>query len=224
MPARKLTDLTYGSWMTLGDPYRLAGRTLVDCLCHCGTRRAVDVYSLRKGLSVSCGCSATAELRKRSRKHGAAGTTEYNIWQAMRQRCGNPNNAAYRIYGGAGIKVCTRWQGSFQAFLADMGPRPAGRSLDRKNGTGDYTPENCRWATLVEQSGNRSCVPKFRVSGVTYSGLAAACRAFKLGRATVRGRLARGWSVGEALRTPAGPRGTNRRGGAQRGIGGVRNG
>lgn len=72
----------------------------------------------------------------------------------MRRRCNNPNMQHWNLYGGRGITVCERWN-SYENFLADMGEAPAGLSLDRIDGNGNYEPSNCRWATALEQRHNR---------------------------------------------------------------------
>src|SRR5688572_19651257 len=88
-------------------------------------------------------------------KHGMYRTPEYKIWKGMIDRCYNPNCRNYANYGGRGIAMCDRWRKSFKAFIEDMGRRPSSlHSLDRKDNSGNYGPENCRWATRSEQQRN----------------------------------------------------------------------
>src|ERR1700730_4895282 len=81
----------------------------------------------------------------------------YSSWRAMIERCERPTNNVFKYYGALGVKVCERWRDSFESFLADMGERPDGTTLDRfPDGKGNYEPDNCRWATSKQQNRNSS--------------------------------------------------------------------
>jgi hypothetical protein len=121
-----------------------------ECLCDCGNRKIVTRYQLRSGGTKSCGCLNRDKIVQRNFKHGLTNAPEYPVWANMRQRCVNPKNKAYKYYGGRGIKYCERWE-SFSNFLADMGKRPDGLTLERINTNGNYEPSNCKWATWSEQ-------------------------------------------------------------------------
>lgn len=88
--------------------------------------------------------------------HGKSHTPEWTAWKDMKARCYRKNNSQYKNYGARGIRVCERWLNSAATFLKDMGPRPEGYSLDRIDCDADYSPENCRWASLKTQNRNKS--------------------------------------------------------------------
>jgi len=89
--------------------------------------------------------------------HGDSHSTEYSSWMNMMYRCYNPKSTGFDKYGGRGIEVCERWH-TYQNFLEDMGRKPEGTSLDRKDVNGNYSKENCRWASAGIQIANRGKV------------------------------------------------------------------
>jgi hypothetical protein len=146
------------------EPIRGGKKIKWRCLCDCGNERLIDGAKLRNGESRSCGCLqkelqssriAQSNLRHGHNKKGQQ-TKTHKSWVAMLHRCRGQNYSDYYRYGGRGITVCERWH-LFENFLADMGERPEGKTLDRIDVYGNYTPENCRWATLSEQQRNKQC-------------------------------------------------------------------
>jgi hypothetical protein len=131
------------------------------CRCACGVERAVRASHLIDGSSKSCGCLRRDVCAAMSRTHGLSRgpdgkvTRIYACWSAMRQRCNNPDHPAYSHYGERGVGVCEHWDSSVENLHADMGHPPDGLGIDRIDNDGDYTPENCRWATPLQQVHNR---------------------------------------------------------------------
>lgn len=133
------------------------------CRCDCGTEGVWPTIVLRTGTTRSCGCLRQEMLLARITKHGLSKTPAYSSWKGMVHRCTNPKHSSYGEYGGRGIIVCDRWNphagGLFENFLADMGERPSGKTLDRIDNDGDYEPGNCRWVTPARQAANRRLPP-----------------------------------------------------------------
>lgn len=95
---------------------------------------------------------------------------EYRVWMNIKNRCHKESHPKYQKYGAKGVTVCDRWRHDFEAFMADMGPRPSPRhSIDRIDGSRGYEPENCRWADDFIQNNNRRTVPRITIDGVTKS-------------------------------------------------------
>lgn len=158
--------MRFGRWTVEGpapDVVRKSGyhEIMWNCLCDCGNRKVVRGKSLTGGISQSCGCLQRELVGDRARKHGGFGTRLYAVWDSMRQRCLNENCHAFKNYGGRGIRICPEWE-DFSVFrewaIAGGYDENADRgelTLDRIDVNADYTPDNCRWSNMAEQTSNR---------------------------------------------------------------------
>lgn len=170
-------------------------KTLWRCLCDCGREAIVAQVDLLSGGTKSCGCI----IGKHKRTHGGTGTAEFRIWDLMRRRCSDSKHRSYKDYGGRGISVCERWKSDFATFLADMGPRPSpDHSIDRIKNDGNYEPDNCRWATRIEQSNNRRSSRFLTIGGETKT-LAQWERQVGLNPGVLFRRLQAGWAPDRLL-------------------------
>lgn len=132
--------------------------------------------------------------------HGMRRHPLYKTWVEMRYRCENPKKHNYPHYGGRGIKVCERWH-DFPSFVADMGDRPEGSTLDRIDLNGDYSPWNCRWATKKMQMNNMSTNRWLTIQGVPMT-MTQASERFGVKVGTIWLRLKNGWSEFDAATRP----------------------
>jgi hypothetical protein len=170
MRFRDITGLRFGKRIVLS----CLGRQLDSCgrvfwhwqvRCDCGRIDNIIAGNLVKGRAQSCRLCAQkksqAAATLASVTHGHSGgrrpSATYTSWASMKARCKNSNLKDYPRYGGRGITVCRRWRGKhgFENFLSDMGPRPKGKSCDRRRVNGNYNPSNCHWATASEQIANQ---------------------------------------------------------------------
>jgi hypothetical protein len=180
------------------------GKHTYECKCECGNVKIIPLGNLKTGASKSCGC-LNNEKRKGntySKKHGMSLSREYHSWRAMLDRCENVNYREYQDWGGRGIKVCERWH-IFENFLADMGERPNGTTLDRIDNNGNYEPTNCRWATGKTQCNNRR-----NNTIITYKGETKTLQQWADETGIYSGTISMrinhyGWNIEKALTTPS---------------------
>jgi len=154
-----LTGREFGALKVLCRVWAPGRGTAWDCLCSCGEHSIVESRSLLRGATLSCGRRCRAAAMRPC--HNKSGTPLYRRWKGMINRCNNPNDKFFRIYGGKGIRVCPEWEffPPFEAWALQNGYRPE-LSIDRIDNSKGYSPDNCRWATAFEQAANQDKVHK----------------------------------------------------------------
>jgi hypothetical protein len=193
-----LTGRTLGHWTVLGPSERVGPRGELRwiCRCRCGREIDRDGASIRSGGSSSCGC-----FRKHGHTSRNGSSPTYSSWEKMWSRVRGKDELSIRNYASRGITVCDRWR-DFSSFLADMGERQTGMSLDRIDNNGNYEPGNCRWADMSTQLRNRRNNIWLEYAGRRWV-LADLARAYGIPKTTLRTRIVDlKWAVERAVTTP----------------------
>ncbi len=202
MKRMQLSGLVFGRLAVLGAAGIADYRSLWECACYCGKSVIVSGKDLKSGNTRSCGC-----LRRENqpnRTHGKTETREYRIWTNIKTRCLNVGTPAYKHYGGRGIRICKRWELSFEAFLTDMG-LSNGLSIERRDNEKGYSPGNCYWATQEQQQNNRRNNRLYELNGeaLTIRGWSNKCG---VSYSVIAQRLNRlKWPLARAISTPVYP-------------------
>lgn len=175
----------------------LGKRRQARFMCFCGAVVDRDLHWVRFLNITSCGCYKTEQLVVKNTKHSHATrkvkSGAYRSWQAMHQRV---KVDPYYV----GVVICDRWD-SFEAFYADMGDRPARYTIERKDGSLGYTPDNCVWASWLTQAQNTKNTVLVTIAGQTHS-INEWCRINNIGYHVIKQRRARGMSLEDAIKTP----------------------
>lgn len=208
----KFTDLTgskFGRWTVIRyEGINKLHRSMWMCRCECGTEKVIAGYSLTRGGTKSCGCLAKELVIDRNKKrftHKMSKSRLYEIWALIKQRCYNKKNKDYKSYGGRGIAMCDEWKKDFISFFdwsMANGYNPK-LTIDRVNNNGNYSPDNCRWATLQEQANNKRVNRLISYKNEIHT-IAEWARQVNIKERIIRSRLSMGWSFEKACEKPVG--------------------
>ncbi len=201
-PPRDLTGQRFGKLVVLSRDQTFS-RPAWRCRCDCGNEAVVvgqELTRTNRPSTRSCGCLRVEASRTHGQAVSGQKTPEYWSWRAMMERCYYVDHVAYPHYGARGITVCARWH-DLANFVADMGPRPSGLTLDRVENDKDYEPGNCKWSTRKEQRHNQRPDPR----QITFNGETKSHRQWAnhlgISRPALAFRL-KNWTIEKAMTTP----------------------
>jgi hypothetical protein len=196
----------YGRLTVLKETGRKRGAVLFLCKCECGNEKEITGGDLRSGKVHSCGCYKIEKVTNENITHGLNDHRLYSIYHNMISRCYNEKIDTYELYGGRGIKICNEWLNKENGFInfykwSIQNGYTEFLTLDRMNVNGNYTPDNCRWATNQQQSNNKRSNHYVEMDGEIKT-LSEWCEIFNISYKTVQSRLQTGWEEIKAITTP----------------------
>lgn len=179
--------------------------TIWECRCDCGRRSSKHSGHLTRPTNPTKHCGFQCpimrkEVVKKRSTHGMTGSPIYCVWRGMKKRCSDPRDKGWKYYGGRGIKVCLRWENSFENFFQDMGATyQRGLTIERKNNNGNYTPTNCKWATYSQNNRNKRCSLTHRGFPKNFQDIAYAKG---IDKPCLYQRIRRGYNWEQVINTP----------------------
>ena len=194
----------FGKLTVIEDAGRSPRRYILwKCRCECGNETIVTSNNLRSGNTKSCGCVGKAKVKMLNYVTGAYKSRLHRIWDSMKSRCYNENMTYFQRYGGRGVTVCDEWRNNFKAFYdwAMSNGYTDELTIDRIDNNGNYSPENCRWSTMKEQSRNRRTNHQITWNGKTMC-ISAWANELGINVNTIIARFGRGWDVERTFTTP----------------------
>ena len=209
---KDITGRRFGRWTVLSVAGKNSyGAYMWNCVCDCGTRRAVAGHTLRRGLSMSCGCLGAEHRLKavRDKPKGKSNDRLYSVWSGMVDRCHNSASKYYDRYGGRGITVCAEWRDNYDAFKKWAYSNGYNDSVSKYQCTIDridnqlgYSPDNCRWVDMTVQCNNRASNHIIAFNGASHT-LSEWARITGIRKDTLRRRLCvYKWPVERAMTEP----------------------
>ena len=200
------TGNRYGSLTVLYKTKTEKGKpTKWHCLCDCGNEKVIVGNSLKSGDIKSCGCLKKEQdyINIAHITHNMSNTRLYSIWRGMQSRCNSSTGKKHEFYYDKGITVCEEWKNDFMSFFnwSMSNGYQENLSIDRIDNNKGYSPDNCRWATTVQQNNNQSNNIKILYNDKEYT-LAELSQQYNIKRATLDSRLKRGWTIEKSLTMP----------------------